>query len=99
MSKQLITMAIKSPAWLFAVCFALWFAAHSFFTFLFVCAAIATWIKRAIKASLKEDTVDEAKAPNVVVPAPAPAHAKVTPIKRQYAKSEVVVPLKTGTVD
>ena len=36
MPKQLVLKAMKSPGWLVAVCFALWFAAHSFFAFLFV---------------------------------------------------------------
>ncbi|WP_321794629.1 hypothetical protein [Caballeronia sp. J97] len=99
MPKQLVSKAIKSPGWLVAVCFALWFAAHSFFAFLFVCAAVATWIKRSIKTSLKEETFDEAKAAKVVASAPASVEEKVTPIKRQYAKSAVVIPFKTGTDD
>lgn len=99
MPKQLVFNAIKSPAWLVAVCFALWFAAHSFFAFLFVSLAVATWIKRSIKASLKEDKMEEAKAPTAAVASPAPAEAKVTPINCQYAKSAVVIPLKTGTDD
>ena len=99
MPKQLVSKAIKSPGWLFAVCFALWFAAHSFFAFLFVSAAVATWIKRSIKPSSKEEATEEAKAAKVAVSAPAPADEKVTPIRRQYAKSAVVIPLKTGTDD
>lgn len=98
MPKQFVSKAIKSPGWLFAVCFALWFAAHSFFAFLFVSAAVATWIKRSIKPS-KEEATEEAKAAKAAVSAPAPADEKVTPIKRQYAKSAVVIPLKTGTDD
>ncbi|SAK90317.1 hypothetical protein AWB75_06300 [Caballeronia catudaia] len=99
MPKQLVFKAIKSPAWLVAVCFALWFAAHSFFAFLFVSFAVATWINRSIKASLKEDRVEEAKASPTATASPVPAEEKVTPIKRQYAKSAVVIPLKTGTDD
>jgi hypothetical protein len=99
MPKQLVSKAIKSLGWLVAVCFALWFAAHSFFAFLFVSAALAMWVKRSIKASLKEETTEEAKAAKVAVPVPAPAEEKVTPIKRQYAKSAVVIPFKTGTDD
>jgi hypothetical protein len=52
MPKQLVMKAMKSPGWLVAVCFALWFAAHSFFAFLFVSATVAVWIKRSIKAAL-----------------------------------------------
>jgi hypothetical protein len=97
MPKQLVMKAMKSPGWLVAVCFALWFAAHSFFAFLFVSATVAVWIKRSIKAALKEEKAEDSKAPAHAVVAPAPADANVTPIKRQYAKSAVVVPLKTGT--
>ncbi|TCK32495.1 hypothetical protein B0G84_8300 [Paraburkholderia sp. BL8N3] len=99
MPKQLVSKAIKSPAWLFAVCFALWFAAHSFFAFLFVSFAVAIWIRNSIKAALRADETQEAKAPTATVPSPAPAEEKVTSIKRQYAKSAVVIPLKTGTDD
>jgi len=99
MPKQLVLKAMKSPGWLVAVCFALWFAAHSFFAFLFVSFTVAVWIKRSIKAALKEEKVEDAKAPAHVVVTPAAAADNVTPIKRQYAKSAVVVPLKTGTDD
>jgi hypothetical protein len=97
MPKQLVSKAIKSPAWLVAVCFALWLAAHSFFAFMFVSFVVFSWIKRSMKAALKEEKIDDAKTPAHAVV--APAEANVTPIKRQYAKSAVVVPLKTGTDD
>ncbi|MDR5754970.1 MULTISPECIES: hypothetical protein [unclassified Caballeronia] len=99
MPKQLVLKAMKSPGWLVAVCFALWFAAHSFFAFLFVSFTVAVWIKRSIKAALKEEKAEDSKVPAPAVVAPATADTNVTPIKRQYAKSAVVVPLKTGTDD
>ncbi|WP_250518916.1 hypothetical protein [Caballeronia sp. ATUFL_M1_KS5A] len=99
MPKQLVLKAMKSPGWLVAVCFALWLAAHSFFAFMFVSFVVFSWLKRSIKAALKEEKADDSKAPAHAVVAPAPADANVTPIKRQYAKSAVVVPLKTGTDD
>jgi hypothetical protein len=99
MPKQLVVRAIESPAWLVAVCFALWFAAHSFFAFLFISFAVAAWIMRSMKVSLKEDRVDEPKAPSTDMSSPTPAEAMVKPIKREYAKSAVVIPLKTGADD
>lgn len=100
MPKQLVESAIKSPFKLLAVCFALWFASHSFFAALFVGFAAIAMFKKSLKAVLQgEPEGQEAKPPA------APATDKVTetvaqpvtPIKRQYAKSAVVVPLKTGT--
>jgi len=102
MPKQLVESAIKSPFKLMALCFALWFAAHSFFAALFVGFVALRIVKKSLKAaSGVEPEAHEAKAP----PAPVTAQAvqsvaqPVTPIKRQYAKSAVVVPLKTGTDD
>jgi hypothetical protein len=103
MPKQLINLAAKSPFALLAVCFALWFAAHSFFAGLFVFFVAAFWIKKSISSALKSDL-----ASNEVKPQPAPAAAApisafeanpqtAAPIKRQYAKSAVVVQFKTGT--
>jgi hypothetical protein len=102
MPKQLVESAIKSPFKFLAVCFALWFAAHSFFAALFVGVVALTMVKKSLKAARRgEHEPHEAKVPA------APATAKVvesvaqpaTPSKRQYAKSAVVVPLKTGTDD
>jgi hypothetical protein len=99
MPKQLVLKAMKSPGWLVAVCFALWLAAHSFFAFMFVSFVVFSWIKRSIKTALKEEKVEDTKATAHAVVEPSSADANVTPIKRQYAKSAVVVPLKTGTDD
>lgn len=46
MPKQLVLKAIQSPGWLVAVCFALWFAAHSFFAFLLVVFTIVGLLKK-----------------------------------------------------
>ncbi|MBC8640732.1 hypothetical protein IAG25_28345 [Caballeronia sp. EK] len=99
MPKQLVLKAMKSPGWLVAVSFALWLAAHSFFAFLFVLFVVFSWIKRSIKSALKEEKVEDAKAPAHAAAVLATADDNVTHIKRQYAKSAVVVPLKTGTDD
>ncbi|SAK73701.1 hypothetical protein AWB80_04151 [Caballeronia pedi] len=99
MPKQLVFKAMKSPGWLVAVCFALWLAAHSFFAFMFVSFVVFLWIKRSVKAAMKEEKVEDTKGTAHAVVAPAPADVNVTPIKRQYAKSAVVVPLEIGTDD
>jgi hypothetical protein len=66
---------------------------------MFVSFVVFSWIKRSIKTALKEEKVEDTKATAHAVVEPASADANVTPIKRQYAKSAVVVPLKTGTDD
>ena len=103
MPKQLVYMAMKSPFALLAVCFALWFAAHSFFAGLFVFFVAVYWIKKSIRSALKsEPSSNDAKpqatsATAVPLTAAEPVQQTAVPIKRQYAKSAVVVPLKTGT--
>jgi hypothetical protein len=103
MPKQLVYMTTKSPLVLLAVCFALWFAAHSFFASVFVFFVGAAWIKRSISTALKPDAnAIESKEPAATVAAApiasaAPQAQSATPIKRQYAKSAVVIPFKTGT--
>jgi hypothetical protein len=103
MPKQLVYMAAKSPLVFLAVCFALWFAAHSFFATIFVVFVGAAWVKKSISAALKSDpNANESKeAPATATAAPIaavePQAPPATPIKRQYAKSAVVVPFKTGT--
>ena len=104
MPKQFVMRATRSPASFLAVCFALWLAAHSFFAAMFVSFVALMWAKKAIRdASKAEDEAGDAKAATVAATAqpkaePTPA-ASVTPIKRQYAKSAVIVPFKTGTDD
>ncbi|KXU94870.1 hypothetical protein CR51_26055 [Caballeronia megalochromosomata] len=99
MPKQLVLKAMKSPGWLVAVSFALWLAAHSFFAFLFVSFVVFSWIKRSIKSASKEEKVEEAKAAAHAAVVQTTADDNVAHIKRQYAKSAVVVALKTGTDD
>ncbi|HXI88906.1 MAG TPA: hypothetical protein VNO24_02720 [Blastocatellia bacterium] len=101
MPKQFLMKATRSPTSFLAVCFALWLAAHSFFAALFVGFLAIKWIRSAIRDALKDEkeTSDTTPAtPTTAKPqAEAVPTAAVTPIKRQYAKSPVVVPLKTGT--
>ncbi|MCC8397264.1 hypothetical protein LJ656_32335 [Paraburkholderia sp. MMS20-SJTR3] len=101
MPKQFLMKATRSPMSFLAVCFALWLAAHSFFAALFVGFLAIPWIRTAIRDALKDEreTSDTTPASSTTAKpqAEAVATAAVTPIKRQYAKSPVVVPLKTGT--
>jgi hypothetical protein len=103
MPKQLLHMATKSPFVLLAVCFALWFAAHSFFAGVFVLFVGAAWVKKSISAALKSDSnandgkESPAASPAAPVSTPEIQTQPATPIKRRYAKSAVVVPFKTGT--
>jgi hypothetical protein len=104
MPKQFVLKATQSPLSFLAVCFGLWFAAHSFFAALFVGCIVVMWVRKSIHNAMRaEPDTSDAKVP----PTPAASQPKaegsppapVTPIKRQYAKSAVVVPLKTGTDD
>jgi hypothetical protein len=106
MMKRLVVKAFKSPFALLAVCFVLHLAAHSFFVGVFVAFAIFAWIKKSILTKLKNE--DASNDPKAVVPPVVPSQPKVvaesqapvvTPIRRQYAKSAVVLPVKTGTDD
>ncbi|MFL9912000.1 HMG-box domain-containing protein [Paraburkholderia sp. RL17-337-BIB-A] len=102
MPKQFVLKATQSPLSFLAVCFALWFAAHSFFAALFVGVIVVMWVKKSIHNAIKTETdTSDAKAPPTAAASQPKAEESiavpVTPIKRQYAKSPVVVPLKTGT--
>jgi hypothetical protein len=104
MLKLLFIKAFKSPIALLAVCCVVYLAAHSFFVGVFVAVAVFAWIKRSVLSKKKdEDASNDSKA---VVPAAVPLQPKavaethaplVTPIRRQYAKSAVAIPIKKGT--
>jgi len=104
MIKLLVTKAFSSPFALLAVCFALYLAAHSFFVGIFVAVVAFAWIKKSVLTKqTSEDAPKEAKAGVVAEVSMQPKAAvepqtpTATPIRRQYAKSAVVMPLKTGT--
>jgi hypothetical protein len=101
MPKLFLMKATRSPMWFFAACFGLWFAVHSFFAALFVGFVAYQWVKASIRKTMKDEKESSDKSsatPATAQPqAEAVPTASVTPIKRQYAKSPVVVPLKTGT--
>jgi hypothetical protein len=105
MPKQFVMKATRSPLSFLAVCFALWFAAHSLFAALFAGFIVLLWIRKSIRDVLRaEPDASDAKAPPGTAPQPKVEEsptATVTPMKRkrQYAKSPVVAPLKTGTDD
>jgi hypothetical protein len=104
MMKPLVVKAFKSPFALLAVCFVLYLAAHSFFVGVFVAFVIFAWIKKSVLMKLKNEGASN--DPKAAVPPAVPSQPKaatesqapvVTPIRRQYAKSAVVLPIKTGT--
>lgn len=104
MLKLLVSKATQSPLSFLAICFGLWFAAHSFFGALLVGFIALERIKKSIrKAKRDEPETSDAKSPATAAASQQTGGesqaASVTPIKRQYAKSAVVVPLKTGTDD
>ena len=91
---------------LLAASFLLYIASQSFFVAIFLVLAVGTFIKRKFSKSKSDSASHDAKnapaaaAPNhaaVVPPQPQPVQAAVP--KRQYARSAVVIPLKTGTDD
>jgi hypothetical protein len=103
MPKQFVTKATQSPLSFLTVCFALWFAAHSFFAALLVGFVAFVWVKKSIRDAMRaEPDANDAKAPPAATSSPkaeeSPA-APATSIKRQYAKSPVLVPVRTGTGD
>ncbi|XUW93250.1 hypothetical protein OH764_34550 (plasmid) [Burkholderia sp. M6-3] len=103
MPKLFLMKATRSPMLFFATCFSLWFAMHSFFAALFVGFVAYQWVKTSIRKTMKDDkeSSDKGSATSATPQPQAEAvpTASVTPIKRQYAKSPVVVPLKTGTAE
>ncbi|MBN3754298.1 hypothetical protein G3N95_15200 [Paraburkholderia sp. Tr-20389] len=104
MPNQFVAKATRTPLSFLLVCIGLYFAAHSFFAALFVGYLVFMWIKKSIRDAHRADVeASDAKAPSAAAtPQAKPDEnvtATVTPIKRQYAKSPVVAPLKTGTDD
>lgn len=104
MLKLLVIKAFKSPFALAAVCFVLYLAAHSFLVGVFVAFSAFVWTNKSIQAKLKsESAASEMKGVNptvVTVPSKASGEPQIpvpTSIRRQYAKSAVVIPIKTGT--
>ena len=53
MPKQFVLKATQSPFSFLAVCFALWFAAHSFFAALFVGFIVVMWVKKSIHNAMR----------------------------------------------
>ncbi|MBU6486220.1 MAG: hypothetical protein KGQ57_00155 [Burkholderiales bacterium] len=101
---------IKAPGKLLAVCVILYLATMSFLIAFFLVALAARWVQTEMKKKAKaaeaaaaeaaraEAAKPAAVAPNVVPVAAVPAAAPAAPMpQRQYAKSAVVIPFKTGT--
>ncbi|MGQ7932225.1 hypothetical protein [Paraburkholderia sp. D1E] len=112
MLKLLLKDATKTPWKLLALCLVVYLATLSLVVFIFVAFLAGHWLRKTIQQKTKALEAAEAKraeAATPVVPA-APAVATVTPAnpavapaaaqpapKRQYAKSAVVIPFRTGT--
>jgi len=94
--------AIKSPAKVLALCFIAYFATISFVVTVFLVLLAAHWVvkemKKKGKAILAARAAADAKAEvaSAATAAANDSNAKPAPMK-QYAKSAVVLPFKTGT--
>jgi hypothetical protein len=88
---------------LLAASFLLYLASQSFFVAIFLVLAVGTHIKRKISKSKDRSSRHAKNAPADVAPnqaavvSPQPQPIQPTVPKRQYAKSAVVIPFKTGT--
>jgi hypothetical protein len=107
MLKLLLRNAIRSPGKLLAICMVVYLAATSFFVAFFVAVLAVRFFIQTMKKKAKELEAADAEAARSeaarpVVPA-APVTAatpeeSVSPAPvRQYAKSAVVIPFRTGT--
>lgn len=110
MLKLLLANALRSPGRLLALCVVIYIASISFFVGLFVVvlviAAVRSEIKKKLKAAEAQATEtkqaeaeqlrsDFAKAQSEKTEVPAEP-GKPAPV-REYAKSAVVIPFRTGT--
>ena len=106
MLKLLLKDLVRSPARLLAVCLVIYLATMSFFVAVFLAVIAGRYIRNALiqKAHAVHAAAAEAARAEVSVATP-PAPAKAVPIEepavaaltRQYAKSAVVIPFRTGT--
>jgi hypothetical protein len=107
MLKLLLKDAIRSPFKLLAACIVAYLAATSFFVALFIAVLAVRFFTQTMKKKTKDleaaaADAARAEASKLVRPAsPAvtvAAEETVAPTPaRQYAKSAVVIPFKTGT--
>ncbi|MGU7775636.1 hypothetical protein ACV229_36475 [Burkholderia sp. MR1-5-21] len=112
MLKRLFKNAIKSPFKLFALCMVVYLATMSMFVAGFIVLLAGSWLRTEIakqrKAMEEADAAERAEAAEAaklakqrVAQATAAAAnddvAHPTPPNQRYAKSAVVLPLKTGS--
>ncbi|MDQ7980359.1 hypothetical protein QYH69_24275 [Paraburkholderia sp. SARCC-3016] len=107
MLKLLLRNATTSPGKVLAVCLVLYLASMSFFVGIFVAVLAVRFFIQTMKKKAKELEAADAEAARSeaarpVVPAAPVAAAmpeeSVSPAPvRQYAKSAVVIPFRTGT--
>ena len=110
MLKFLLANALRSPGRLLALCVVIYIASQSFFVALFVVGLVIAAIRSEIKKKLKAAEVQEAEAKqaeaeqlrsDIATAQPAKTEVPAEPVKpapvREYAKSAVVIPFRTGT--
>jgi hypothetical protein len=101
MLMSLSKQVLRSPVKLFLLCLVLFMAAQSFFVALVLGLLVVGYVKGLIRQQAK-DAMAKAKAEEPVAATPAqqaPAATRtVEPqSQREYAKSAVVIPFRSGT--
>ncbi|HHX4058055.1 TPA: hypothetical protein ACU967_006915 [Burkholderia contaminans] len=111
LEREMLTLlfksAFKSPFKLLALCLVLYIATTSFFVAGIVMLAVAHWAKtefdkrrraaQAPEVAERPAGSDAAQQLHRAAKVPAANDATESTPKRQYAKSAVVIPIKTGT--
>lgn len=102
MLKQLLLKAAKNPLNLVAVVFVAYMAAHSVAVWFILGLVAWVYLQNKAKHQHHAKRAHEERDPEpeqVVEPVAAKPAAEPTPIRKKYAKSAVVVDIKTGTKD
>ena len=103
MRKPSFMSIIKSPVQIAAVCFVVYLASSAFFVMVLLLIGGVAYLKKYLR-NVVRGTQDDAKEratheAEVELSAPATAPVEPTPIRKKYAKSAVVIDIKTGTRD
>jgi hypothetical protein len=103
MRKSSVKSIIKSPIQLAAVCYMVYLASSSFFVMVLLLIGGAAYAKKILRDAVR-GTKDDVKEPAAhesedELQASAVVPVEPTPIRKKYAKSAVVIDIKTGTRD
>jgi len=103
MRKSSVMSVIKSPVQVAAVCYVVYLASSSFFVMLLLLIGGAAYAQKYLRNVVRR-TKDDVKEPatqdaEVEHRANAVSPVEPTPIRKKYAKSAVVIDIKTGTRD